>query len=254
MNKAFDIKVASVSTIVGVILVLLMSWLTGNEFATPVFPFLAILSAYLISGMVSGLVSKGETIAEPGVSSILTGIITFFVIKSMGLHCFDKLGGEVFNVNMILLTLNGIILTFAGAWAGEKLQGTFEKKSKTTEEFIEWGWIMAGTIFGVTVSIFLSNIIIKLFGLNLSPLFISLALGLFVTGWIIGLRSPGVTIKEAAIAGLLTAVVNLDIFKFTLDPDTTTLTSLTIFGTLALGMIAALIGAVAGEKMQEAKG
>ncbi|NUN10545.1 MAG: hypothetical protein HUU54_15325 [Ignavibacteriaceae bacterium] len=252
MKQSFDFKVASVSTLVGILLVLLMAWLTGNDFGTPVFPFMAILSAYIISGMVIGLISKGETIAEPGVASILTGIVTFFVINAMGLHGLSKLTGETLNVNMLLLTLNGIIMTFGGAWAGEKLQGTFESQAKG-EKLIEWGWILAGTIIGVTVSLLLSTLIIKFFSAYLTPLYLSLAIGIFVTGWIVGLRSPGVTIKEAAIAGILTAVINLDIFKFTLDPDTTALTTLSVIGTLLLGLIAALIGGVAGEKMQAEK-
>lgn len=66
MKRAFDLKVASISTVVGVILVMLMVWLTGNDFSAPVFPFMAILAAYIIAGMVTALVSKGDTIAEPG--------------------------------------------------------------------------------------------------------------------------------------------------------------------------------------------
>lgn len=252
MKQTFDPKVASISTLVGILLVLFMVWLTGNDFGSPVFPFMAILAAYIISGMIIGMISKGETIAEPGVASILTGVVTFFIIKSMNVHSLKYLTGEALNVNMILLVLNGIILTFAGAWAGEKLQGTFEKEAKEAQ-LIEWGWIVAGTIIGVMVSLLLSTLIIKFFSAYLTPLYLSLAIGIFVTGWIVGLRSPGVTVKEAAIAGLLTTVINLDVFKFSLDPDTTSLTTLSVIGTLILGLIAALIGGVAGEKMQAEK-
>ncbi len=253
MKRAFDFKVASLSTLVGVILVLLMVWLTGNEFGTPVFPFMAILSAYIIAGMVTALVSKGDTIAEPGVAAVITGFVTYFFITSMNFHAFEKLSAEVLRVNIILLTLNGILLALVGAWAGEKFQLTFEKEGDGKEPIVEWAWIAAGTIFGVTVSIFLSNLIIKLFGLTLSPLYISLAIGIFITGWVVGLRSPGETLPEAGIAGVLTAILNLDIFKFTLDPDTTSLTTLAVLGSVVIGLVAGLIGGAAGEKMQEAE-
>ncbi len=249
MVQSFDFKVASVSTLVGIILVSLMTWLTGNDFGSPVFPFMAILSAYIISGMLIGLISKGETIAEPGVASILTGVISYIIISAMAPKCLIHIQGDALAVNMVLLTLNGIILTFAGAWAGEKLQGTYEMKQEETQ-LIEWGWIVAGTIIGVATSLILSNIIIKIYDAYLTPLFISLTIGIFVTGLIVGLRSPGITVKEAAFAGILTAIINLDIFKFTLDPDTTSLTVLSLIGTLILGLVAALIGGVAGERLQ----
>ncbi len=249
MAQTFDFKVASLSTVVGVVLVSLMAWLTGNDFGSPVFPFMAILSAYILSGMLIGFMSKGETIAEPGVAAILTGVISVLIINSMNMKCFSSLNGDPYAVNMLLLTLNGVLLTFAGAWAGEKMQGTFENTDKH-EKLIEWGWIVAGTIVGVAVSLILSNVIIKIYSAYLTPLYISLSVGIFVTGLIVGLRSPGVTIKEAAIAGILTAVINLNIFKFTLDPDTTALTMMSVIGTLILGLVAALIGGVTGERLQ----
>ncbi len=253
MKRAFDLKVASISTVVGVILVMLMVWLTGNDFSAPVFPFMAILAAYIIAGMVTALVSKGDTIAEPGVASVITGLLTYFFITSMDFRAFSKLPVDVLRVNIILLTLNGILLSIVGAWAGEKFQLTFEKEGDGKEPIVEWAWIAAGTIFGVTVSIFLSHLIIKLFGLNFSPLYISLAIGIFITGWIVGLRSPGDTLPEAGIAGVLTAILNLDIFKFTLDPDTTSLTTIAVLGSVLLGLVAGLIGGAAGERMQEAE-
>ncbi|HOJ19538.1 MAG: hypothetical protein GX452_13715 [Ignavibacteriales bacterium] len=249
MTKTFDLKVATLSTIIGIVLVLFMAWLTGDDFGAPVFPFMAVLSAYIISGIVIGFTSKGETIVEPGVASIITGVVTYFIITAMNLSCFKLLAGDVFAVNMLLLTLNGIILAFAGAWTGEKFQLTFENKVES-KNVVEWGWIIAGTIIGVTASIFLAGLIIKAFTATLTPFFIVLAVGILLTGLVVGWRSPGVTIKESAIAGILTAVIILDIFKFTLDPDTTSLTSGSILLSVVIGLIAALIGGVIGEKIQ----
>lgn len=251
MTKTFDLKVATLSSITGIVLVLLMAWLTGF-LGSPVFPFMAILSAYLISGIVIGFTSKGETIIEPGVASILTGIVTYFIITGMSLNCFKLLSGDDLTVNMLLLTLNGIILTFAGAWTGEKFQLTYEK-GKNEKQVVEWGWILAGTIIGITASIFLSGFVIKLFTAYLTPFYIFLGIGIFVTGLVVGLRSPGITIKESAIAGVLTSIVILDIFKFTLDPDTTALTTGSVVLSVVIGLVAALIGGVIGEKIQASR-
>jgi len=252
MTKTFDLKVAALSSLAGILLVLFLAWLTGNDFATPVFPFMAILSAYIISGIVIGVTSKGETILEPGAASIVTGIVTYFIINIMGLECFRMLSGDALTVNMLLLTLNGILLTFAGAWTGEKLQLTYEK-GEENKQGIEWGWIIAGAIIGVTVSIFLSGFIVKLFSISLTPFYIIIGIGIFITGLVVGFRSPGITIKESAIAGVLTSVINLNIFKFTLDPDTTALTTVSVVLSLILGLVAGLIGGVIGEKIQASR-
>ena len=74
--------------------------------------------------------------------------------------------------------------------------------------------------------------------------------GLVLTGYVTGLKSPRITIREAAVAGFLTTVLEIDIFKITLDTDTSYLSARYVFGLTALGLIAALIGGYLGEKKQ----
>jgi hypothetical protein len=110
--------------------------------------------------------------------------------------------------------------------------------------------IIAGTIIGVTASIFLAGLIIKAFTATLTPFSSSSLLVILLTGLVVGWRSPGVTIKESAIAGILTAVIILDIFKFTLDPVLPLSLQVCILLSVVIGLIAALIGGVIGEKIQ----
>ncbi len=248
MSKSLDIKSLALSVIVGIPLIIFLALLTGDV-ATPVLPFMAILGGYIFTGIIAGLVSNDETIAEPGIASILVGVVTYLILTSMSLNCFKLLQGDAYVTNMILLTLNGIILTFAGAWAGEKLQGTLDN-NQSKSKLIEWGWIICGAIVGVAISMLITNLIIKFFGFYLPPLLIALVVGLYVTGLIVGLKSPGVTIKEAALAGLFTTVINLDIFKFSIDPDTHFLTITGVLISIVLGLLAALAGGVSGERIQ----
>lgn len=253
MSKTFDVKSAGISVVVGTACVVLLTWWSGADFRSPVFPFMGMLAGFIISGLLVGFVSKEETIAEPGVASLAVGALSYVILSSMELKCFSMLQGDVFTTNILLVIFNGIILTFAGAWAGEKFQGTFEKKSADdTTEYLEWGWIISGSILGITISLIVANLILKVAGLVYTPFFLALVLGLFITGLVIGWKSPGVTVKEATLAGFITTVLNLDIFKLSLDPDTNYLTTTTVIVALAAGLVSSYIGGIVGEKIQSA--
>lgn len=254
MSKTFDVKSAGISVVVGTAFVVLLTWWSGTDFRSPVFPFMGMLAGFIISGLLVGFVSKEETIAEPGVASLAVGALSYVILTSMELKCFSMLQGDIFTTNILLVIFNGIILTFAGAWAGEKFQGTFEKKVSGDEpsEYLEWGWIVSGSILGITLSMIVANIILKVAGLVYTPFFLALVLGLFITGLVIGWKSPGITVKEATLAGFITTVLNLDIFKLSLDPETHYLTTTTVIVALAAGLVSSYIGGIVGEKIQAA--
>jgi len=251
MSSSFDVKSAGISVVVGSTIVVLFTWWSGHM-GTPVFPFMGMLAGFIVSGLLVGLISKDETVAEPGLASIAVGVVSFVMLTSLELNCFKLLKGDVFTTNLILVILNGVVLTFAGAWAGEKLQGTYdvESEEESAVEYLEWGWILAGAIIGTTISLITANLILKFAGLSYTPFLAALIIGLLITGLIVGWKSPGVTIKEAAFAGFITTVINLDIFKFSLDPDTNYLTTTTVIIVLAAGLVASYIGGVIGEKIQ----
>ena len=249
MEKSFDVKAVFVAVIVGVLLVLGIMLTTGDKYATPVLPFMAMLAGFIVTGLIVGFMSKGETISEPGLASIVVGLIVYFVVPTFNLHCFISLTGKTVSINLLLVVLNGIILTFIGAWVGEKLQGTYEN-NQSSGTSLEWGYIIAGTVLGITISMLFANLIILIADASLSYLIFALLLGLGVTGFIIGLRSPGVTINEAIIAGIITVVLNLDIFKMSLDLNTDFLGKKWILLMVVLGTGVSFLGGFIGEKVQ----
>jgi len=163
---------------------------------------------------------------EPALAAVLVAIAAYFIIDALGLKAFAPLVNDGdFTYVMVISFLNGLVLTFGGAWAGGTLQRTYAGSGEPT---LAWGWIMTGTIFGFAVSLFLVNAVIRLLGLVAGPftalepgnawimLFI-VFLGLQATGYVCAFRSPGDTSYEAAIAGLITLVLLIDVFVFSLQ-------------------------------------
>jgi len=76
-------------------------------------------------------------------------------------------------------------------------------------------------------------------------------LGLQVTGYICAFRSPGDTSYESAIAGLITLVLLIDVFVFTLQGgDLRMLTYGRMILVLIIGLLASLVGGYIGERVQ----
>lgn len=252
MKSPINIKALFASIIVGSIITLTQIIFSGTIIDSPEIPFVSALIGFLITGIVVGLMSEGETIIEPGLASIVVGVISYFVLISVELNCFKELQGEVLTTNLILLFVNGVLLTFIGAWTGEKLQGTLDSEEPTSSDapIIEWDWILVGTIVGITICIVIANLILISAGLKISYLIIAIVIGIFFAGFYVGFRSPGVTTKEGAMAGLFTAVLSFDIFKIAFDSTTKILTPWILIIGVVGGLIITYIGGLVGEKVQ----
>ncbi|MCE2755064.1 MAG: hypothetical protein LW818_03580 [Ignavibacteriae bacterium] len=240
ITGSLDLKSVAGSLVIGLIAVFGLGWVSGSTFAALPFPVLSLLSGFILSGMVAGLLSKDETIAEPVISSVIVSLALYYFLPGLNLQGFADIHPE----HILLIGLNGIMLSFAGAWAGEMLQGTMEGNSEV--KHLEWGWVLAGTILGVMVSILVSTLLIIFLGFVFTPLMIAFVIGLFITGFLIGYRSAGVTIMEAALAGLFTLVINVDILTLALVPPGFD----EIMFALILGGVLSMIGAWIGEKVQ----
>jgi hypothetical protein len=86
-------------------------------------------------------------------------------------------------------------------------------------------------------------------GYHLQYHFIAFFGGLFIAGLIIGLRSPGVAVKESGAAGFFAVVLNMDIVCVALG----VLDFHIIFFGIILGILFTLFGGWVGEKMQTAQ-
>lgn len=243
---------------VGLLFVVLLTWINGNAFGSPTFPLMAMMSAFVLSGVVYGYLSEGETVLEPAVAGVAVALSAFAIITALDLQCFSNLTFAAYTQLMVIAFLNGIVLTFAGAWAGEKLERTYAGGTHTSP--IEWGWLMAGVILGLAVSLLLTNVAIWIIGLAAGPyaalqpgygwvMLLILFLGLQATGYLCAFRSPGITLTESGIAGFITIVFLMDVFLFTLG-GTEILTLPRVFLVLAIGIVASLIGGYIGEVRQ----
>ncbi|HKL88058.1 MAG TPA: hypothetical protein VJ884_03560, partial [Salinibacter sp.] len=159
----FDPKAIIGSFVTGVIFVVLLTWMNGNAFGAPTFPLLAMTSGFILAGVSYGYLSEGETVLEPALAAILVALASYAIITALDLRCFDGLvENGTYTYMMVISFMNGLVLTFAGAWAGEKLERTYAGSGSPA---MEWGWIVAGAILGLAVSLFLANLVIWLFGL-----------------------------------------------------------------------------------------
>ncbi|PSQ65162.1 MAG: hypothetical protein BRD25_02815 [Bacteroidetes bacterium QH_1_61_8] len=254
----FDPKAIIGSFLIGVIFVVLSTSMTANLLGASVFPLLAMTSGFILAGISYGYLSDGETVMEPALAAILVAVVSYFIIDAFSFDAFSGLRNDgSFTYLMVVAYMNGLILTFAGAWAGEKLERTYEGSGRPA---MEWGWIVAGVILGFAVSLFLANLVISLFGVisgqyaalessNAWVMLFVVFLGLQATGYVCAFRSPGDTSYEAAVAGLITLILLIDVFVFTLGGESI-LSYLRMFLVIFVGLLASLVGGYVGERMQ----
>jgi hypothetical protein len=74
-------------------------------------------------------------------------------------------------------------------------------------------------------------------------------LGLQATGYVCAFRSPGDTSYEAAVSGIITLILLIDVFVFALAGQTI-LSYLRMTLVLFVGLLASLVGGYVGERMQ----
>lgn len=248
MRRSLQWGSVVISALIGIVLVLGLSYISGSKFATPPFPIMAILSGFIVTGIIAGIISKEKTILEPGIAAIIVSIVTAFVLPGFQLKGLV----DMQSASLLLVLANGVLMTFMGAWAGEYIQGEEDVKAETSS--IEWGWIICGGIIGVGVSMLLASSVVVLLGggFNLSYHLVAFIVGLLCTGTLVGWRSPGVTIREAALAGFLTVIIDLDAIMLTLGLENEELSMLLMYGA-AIGIVVALVGGFIGEKIQSKK-
>ncbi|WP_263808808.1 hypothetical protein [Salinibacter sp.] len=254
----FDPRAIVGSFLTGVVFVVLFTWMTGNALGAPTFPLLAMISGFILAGATYGALSEGETVLEPALAAVLVAVAAYFIISALGLQAFDPLVSDgAFTYTMVVAFLNGLVLTFGGAWAGETLQRTYAESESAA---LSWDWVMAGTILGFAVSLFLVNFVIWGFSLFGNPaaaidapyawvMLLVVFLGLEATGYVCAFRSPGDTSYEAAVAGLITLVLLIDVFVVALGGA-----NILSYGRMALvlviGLVASLVGGYIGERKQ----
>lgn len=246
MKAKFNFFAFFSSVVIGCIIVILFSWMSGESFANALFPTMAMLSGFIITGFLIGIMSKGVTILEPGLGAIIVAIVTYFVIPLLNVKGFQGL----WTADWFIILMNAITFTFIGAWLGEKFQFGVVEQAQSTSPNIDWGWIIAGTILGITITLIIVNVLDLILGHNPHLFAIPYFFAIFCTGLVVGWKSPGITIKEAGLAGFLTITIDFDIIRLLLINEKPIQLGY-IIGGLVIGFIVAWLGGWVGEKIQQ---
>lgn len=266
-------KSIAISFVVGGIVVFLFAWLTAPLFATAFIPVMAAIGGYIFTGIVEGAVSDDRTVVSPGVSAFLIALLMMWLYPLMNFKGFQNMTTS----DHILLAFNGVIFATIGGWVGEMFRfgKIIQKEEQNIEEFvdnktslhrqggllkesvdmtpIEWRWIFCGIVVGLAQSILISSLHFALFVRETNPaesLLIPFIVGLVFTGFVIGWRSPGHILKEAALSGFLTVVIDMNIVVVGLA---TVIPVYVMFGGMIIGVVVTLLGAIAGEKLGQPK-
>ena len=201
----------------------------------------AVGLSVMLSGILVGRMSPGETIRE-------TAIVGVALIAAVGFVSVVFLDVGVPVVAWFFAPLYAAPMTMIGGWVGEMIQGTLPEAAE--DEALDWPWVIVSVVVGLVLATFSVMISSTQWGLAPEQSIWLFALSFLVTGIMVGVFSPGKTMIEPAIAAGLMAVVNAGFI-------------LVWFGDLPVGRIAvgfgvgtalALVGGVVGEMIQDSRG
>ncbi len=233
-----------IGAVVGVFLTSLAVFYVGSVFHSFI-PILVGGLSFILTGIIVGYNSPGVTIKEAALAGIILALLTVWVI-SIGYEAGISVG------DALLVIVAGFLLCLIGGWTGEKLQG---EEPVPFRRGFQWQWVLVGTVIGLLVNTFFVAFFSPLFKLDLmrhtSYLVFILAfwgLSFIVTGIIVGYKSPGVTITEAAVAGVVMVLFNLLIIYVGLE---TQLPVMVVVLAMIIGFVLAMFGGWIGEKMQK---
>ena len=230
------------SVIAGLIIVGASYFIVAPTFHSGEIQALVMLVGFVVTGAIIGYFSPGITINEASVGGALVMLVMLFLlyITKAEIHFSAA-------INLLLLIL-GVGFSWVGGWAGEKLQGNEASTSEIRVKKFLWKWVIVGVIIGFALNILFVFLLSKFFLVHLFKFaFIGFIVSFVVTGFIVGVKSPGVTLKEPAVAGLLVVLLDWVFLKIITLPVPITYL---VVG-LAIGFMISLFGAWLGEKYQQ---
>jgi hypothetical protein len=244
-SKGLEWKWIFFGIITGTILCLSLHIMIAQTFHIPLIPTFMSLLGFVIMGIVIGYKSEGYTIKEPAIG----GVITLLIVGNVLALGFDY---DFTATERILAPIIGLILGLIGGWVGEQIQVTPEEAAKELEKEmkggIQWGWVIAGTVIAFVLNAFFVIGGFALLKFSVSGILAAFSLSFLLAGLIVGYFSPGVTIKEPALAGVLSVLLNaVFLYSFRLlMADEFVYVLVGLIG----GFILSLIGGWLGEKLQ----
>lgn len=243
-GAALEWKWVIVGVVVGVVIAAGSFVIVLPTFHSMPIQSLVLLSGFIVTGAIVGYASPGVTIKEASVAGGMVALLMIVFLYVSG----QALGQDMLR-NLLLLAL-GFALSWIGAWVGEKLQGSqghSEDESKRLFTDVQSKWVLIGVILGFALNVLGVFLVAPLFNVSLNVAFGAFLVSLTVTGFIVAYKSPGITLKEPAIAGFLAVLLDWSFLEFMLDLHVSG--GYLAFG-LVLGFCLNLFGAWMGERYQ----
>lgn len=244
-SKGLEWKWIIFGVIAGAALSISLHRVIAQTFLIPVIPTFMSLLGFVVMGIIMGYKSEGYTIKEPAIGGLITVLL-------VGLPLTYGFNYKFSTVEIIGGGIAGLILGFIGGWVGEQLQVTPEEAAKELEEEkkggLQWGWIIAGTVIGFILNAFFVIGGFALLKFSTMGILMALSASFLFAGMLVGYFSPGVTIIEAALSGVLSIIINV-IFLLSFSLLLVDELWYAAIG-LVIAFILSLVGGWLGEKMQ----
>jgi len=237
-------KWVAIGVVAGVIIIGGSFFIVAPTFHSTAIQSLVVLIGFVVTGAVVGYFSPGVTIRE----ALFAGVILMLVFGV--LFSTTSWGAEQSTQMLLLLLLFSAILCQAGAWMGEKLQGSFEKRDAKGEIGFQWKWVFAGLALGLVLNVIFVFLLAPLFNINLNLIHLAFSVSFVLLGFIIGYKSPGVTLKEPAVAGAIAVIGDWLFIQYGIQLPVPA--GYILFGVVE-GFLLTLFGAWLGERYQLAK-
>ncbi|MDT8341140.1 MAG: hypothetical protein RQ751_06475 [Longimicrobiales bacterium] len=229
----------AIGIVVGSLLIATFVGVVWQEQPRPGVALLVGGLTFVLAGIFVGFNSPGRTVVEPGVAGGIIAIAAASILSGLGVF-------PVGAPTVVLWLILGSLLAALGGWVGELMQGTFG--GETQGKKIQWPWIVVGVVLGFVFNIYFVFVGRALFSLGAMGIMASFGLSFLLTGFFVGFFSPGVTLAEPAIAGVLLVAVNTVVTSMGFQAPFP-------LGAIVLGFIAAfclaLAGGWVGELVQE---
>jgi len=202
---------------------------------------LMVTLSMVLIGMMVGYHSHGETIRE----AAIVGVALFFLTAAVTTLGF-RVGIPV--LVWLLAPFYSAAVAAAGGWVGEIMQGTL--KEAHVDRFVDWPWILVSVVIGFTLCAYVLAVVNALIDLTTVQTLSIFAASFFITGYIVGLFSPGMTVVEPAIAAAGMIALNSAFVTYWFEsPPSVSMLAIGFGGSVLL----ALLGGFLGEIMQRRK-
>ena len=243
--KGIEWKWVIAAVIAGLIIVGASYFIVAPTFHSAEIQALVMLVGFVVTGAIIGYFSPGVTIKEPAIGGALVMVLMLALLYIRGAEEIPH--SQIIN---LLLMLLGVGFSWVGGWAGEKLQGDAQSAAEKGATHFQWKWVLTGVVIGFALNVLFVFLLAPVFKINMDVALVAFIVSFIVTGFIVAYKSPGVTLKEPAVAGLITVGIDWVFLRLVLNLSYDTLRPAVLVSGLVIGFLFALLGAWLGEKYQ----